>query len=91
MMPMRLSTSVLTLTAGLVLAGSACAQTTKSSQPPGKLKKQIEVMERILDEMLVDSKNVLVGGHDITRGVYVPEFGVIFTLEASILGPDHGE
>ena len=91
MMPNRLSTSVLTLTAGLVLAGSAYAQTTKSSQPPGKLKKQIEVMERILDEMLVDSKNVLVQGHDVTRGVYVPEFGVIFTMEASILSPDHGD
>ena len=83
-----LSTSALTLIAGLTLAGTAAAQ---SSQPPGKLKKQIEVMERILDEMLVDSKNVLVSGHDVTRGVYVPEFGVIFTLEAGILGPDHGE
>ena len=86
-MRIGLSTSVLTLTAGLALAGTATAQ---SSQPPGKLKKQIEVMERILDEVLVDSQNVLVSGHNVTRGVYVPEFGVIFTLEASILGPDHG-
>ena len=82
--------SVLSFAGGcLALAGSASAQST--AEMPAKLKKQISVMEKILDEMLVDSKNVLVHSHEPTRGVYLPEFGVLFTFDASILTPDRGE
>jgi hypothetical protein len=82
--------SLLSLTAGcLALAGTASAQTT--AQMPAKLKKQITVMEKVIDEMLVDSKNLLVANHEPTRGVYLPEFGVLFTLDAQILSPDRGE
>jgi hypothetical protein len=82
--------SILSIAAGcLAWAGNASAQT--AAQMPAKLKKQISVMEKVLDEMLVDSKNVLVASHEPTRGVYLPEFGVLFTLEAQILSPDRGE
>ena len=82
--------SILSLAAGcLALAGTASAQNT--AQMPAKLKKQISVMEKVIDEMLVDSKNVLVASHEPTRGIYLPEFGVLFTLEAQILTPDRGE
>jgi hypothetical protein len=82
--------SIVSLAAGcLALAGTASAQTT--AQMPVKLKKQISVMEKIVDEMLVDSKNVLVHSHEPTRGIYLPEFGVLFTFEASMLTPDRGE
>ncbi len=82
--------SILTLTAGCIaLAGAAAAQNT--GQMPARLKKQIGVLEKAFDETLVDSKNVLVASHEPTRGVYLPEFGVVFTLEAQILTPDRGE
>ncbi|HYV51114.1 MAG TPA: hypothetical protein VE910_04365 [Dongiaceae bacterium] len=82
--------SLLSLTAGcLALAGTASAQST--AQMPAKLKKQITVMEKVIDEVLVDSKNLLVANHEPTRGVYLPEFGVLFTLDAQILSPDRGE
>jgi hypothetical protein len=82
--------TMLSLAAGcLALAGTASAQNT--AQMPPKLKKQISVMEKVIDEMLVDSKNLLVASHEPTRGVYLPEFGVLFTLEAQILSPDRGE
>jgi len=58
---------------------------------PAKLKKQITVMEKVIDEVLVDSKNLLVANHEPTRGVYLPEVGVLFTLDAQILSPDRGE
>ena len=86
--------TLLSLTAGcLALAGTASAQNMGSStaQMPAKLKKQITVMEKVIDEMLVDSKNLLVANHEPTRGVYLPEFGVLFTLDAQILSPDRGE
>jgi len=82
--------TILSLAAScLALAGTASAQSTV--QMPAKLKKQISVMEKAIDEMLVDSKNVLVASHEPTRGIYLPEFGVLFTLEAQILTPDRGE
>src|SRR5262245_25473865 len=82
--------TILSAAAGcLALAGTASAQTT-ATMPP-KLKKQITVMEKVIDEMLVDSKNLLVASHEPTRGIYLPEFGVLFTLEAQILTPDRGE
>jgi hypothetical protein len=84
----------LSLTAGsLLLAAAAGAAPTGTAStdagPPAKLKKQISVMEKILDETLVDSKNLLVANHHVSRGVYLPEFGVLFTLDASILSPDN--
>jgi hypothetical protein len=52
---------------------------------PDRLKRQIGVMEKILDEVLVDSPNLLVYSHNAARGVYLDEFGVVFTLEASLV------
>ncbi len=55
---------------------------------PERLKRQIGVMEKILDEVLVDSPNLLVYSQAAARGVYLKEFGVIFTLEASLVEKD---
>jgi len=81
---------ILSLAAGcMALATTASAQTT--GQMPARLKKQIDVMEKVIDEVLIDSKNFLVPRHEPTRGVFLPEFGVLFTFDASILSPDRGE
>jgi len=53
-----------------------------------KMLRQIGVMEKIIDKVLVDSPNVLVSGMGNTRGLYVDPYGVVFTFTASILRGD---
>jgi hypothetical protein len=55
---------------------------------PQKMLRQIGVMEKIVDKVLIDSPNVLVSGMGNTRGLYVEPFGVVFTFTASILRGD---
>jgi len=50
-----------------------------------KLRKQISIMEKILDEALVDSENALVKSTHPTRGVYLDGFGFLFTMELGIV------
>ncbi len=56
--------------------------------PPGKMERQIEVMEKILDQVLIDSPNFLVSGRGNARGLWVPEFGIIMTFDAALLEKD---
>jgi hypothetical protein len=51
----------------------------------GKLRKQISIMEKVLDEALVDSKNALVKSTHPTRGVYLEGYGFVFTMELGIV------
>jgi hypothetical protein len=53
--------------------------------PPGKMAKQIDVMERILDQVLIDSPNFLVSGRGNTRGLYVPQFGIVMSFDATLV------
>ncbi|MFN8180070.1 MAG: hypothetical protein U0167_19210 [bacterium] len=57
--------------------------------PPGKMARQIDVMERILDQVLLDSPNFLVHGRPDARGLYVKEFGVIVSFDASLVEKDN--
>src|SRR5512143_2710810 len=57
--------------------------------PPGKMARQIDVMERILDQVLIDSSNFLVHGRPDARGLYVKEFGVIISFDASLVDKDN--
>ena len=82
----RLWISALTCTFGLALAGTAAAQ--QGAPNSAKLQKQIAVVEEFIDETLIESKALLVPGHDVTRGIYLQEFGVLFTLPASIITPE---
>jgi hypothetical protein len=43
-------------------------------------------MEKIIDKVLIDSPNFLVHGGDNARGLYIDEFGAVFTFEASLVG-----
>jgi hypothetical protein len=67
-----------------LVAQSLAAETVESR----KMKRQVAVMEQVLDQVLVDSPNFLVPGRDNTRGIYLPEFGALFTFEASLLQKD---
>lgn len=73
---------------GIVAAGALGLASGADAEVSAKLEKQIQVMERILDEVLVDSQNVLVGSHNPTNGVYLDEFGVVFSIEAALLPMD---
>jgi hypothetical protein len=63
-----------------------CAGTLLAQKPAhgNRMMRQIGVMEGIVDRLLLDSPNFLVSvGHN-TRGIYLPEYGAIFTFEASL-------
>jgi hypothetical protein len=73
---------------GIAAAGALGLASGADAEVSAKLEKQIQVMERILDEVLVDSQNVLVGSHNPSNGVYLDEFGVVFSIEAALLPMD---
>jgi len=63
---------------GVCLAGAVEAQ-----GPDTRLERQIGVMERILDEVMVESPNFLVHSSEPTHGLYLDEYGVLFVITAS--------
>ncbi len=73
----------LIVTVGWMLADPACAGAQGVSD---RLKRQINVMEKIIDEILVDSPNLLVGSSSPSNGLYLDEFGAVFSFEASLVG-----
>jgi hypothetical protein len=50
-----------------------------------KMARQIDVMEQILDQVLLDSPNFLVPGRDNARGLYIKNYGLVFTFDASLV------
>lgn len=74
--------AVLALAAVMIAAAGAAA-----ADPPGspKLQRQIDVFEQILNQVLVDSPNFLVPGRNAARGLYLEEFGILFTFNASLV------
>lgn len=72
----------ITLLVGISL-GCAWADDTSV---PDRTVRQIGVMEKIIDKVLIDSPNFLVHGGDNARGLYIDEFGAVFTFEASLVG-----
>lgn len=85
--PMRRMATILLgiVTATGVLMGTSRADDRRDAVT-AKMFRQIGVMEKIVDKVLVDSPNFLVRIDDNTRGLFVPEYGVIFTLDASLTG-----
>jgi len=69
-----------------LFAGPSAASDRPVSE---KLKKQIGVLEKVVDEVLRDSPNLLIYDSDPTNGVYLEEFGVIFTFQASLVDKDY--
>lgn len=57
-----------------------------SADPPDpKARREIRIIERDLDDLLIDSPNWLVPGRDNARGYYVPGHGLILSFEASLV------
>ncbi len=58
------------------------------SAPSDRLRRQVGVMEGIIDKVLLDSPNFVVSGRDDTRGVVLPDYGIVFSFNASINSRD---
>jgi hypothetical protein len=80
----------LALAAALLITPAVA--TAQDEAVPKRLDRKINVMEKVLNEVLRESPHWLVGGGgDYTRSVYLEEFGVIFSFDASLVDQDmHG-
>lgn len=88
MLKVRVARAARMLPLILLLAGTAVEVLAQSPANSRKMKREIEVLENILDQVVIDSRNVLVPSRHSVHGVYLPEFGVLFTTEASLLHRD---
>ncbi len=69
-----------TLVIPMVVSGA------QAQEVPNRLKKQIRIMEKILNEVLEESPNLLVHSTTPSHGIYLNGFGALFTFEASLVG-----
>ena len=53
--------------------------------PGRKIARQVGVLEKVLDQVLIDSPNFLVPGRNNARGIFLEEFGALLTFEASLV------
>ncbi len=87
----RAALAALLALASFVALVAAPAEPARAADSPAdrKIRRQLAVFEQIVDQVLVDSPNFLVhGGGDNARGIYLPEFGVVVSFEASLLHKD---
>ncbi len=75
--------------AAIVIAPVALVTITNAqnaSTTSRRLTRELSIMEKVIDEMLLDSRNFLVySTDDNTRGLYLEEFGVLFSFQASLV------
>jgi hypothetical protein len=74
---------LLALAAGAGALLAARAAVPAGSPGPDRLRRQVGVMEGIIDKVLLDSPNLLVSGREYTRGVVLPDYGVVFSFNAA--------
>jgi len=65
-------------------------QDAKGDPPTRKHMRETRIFERVMDDMLIDSRNWLVPGRDNTRTYHVPGHGLVVTFEASLVGRNYG-
>lgn len=72
--------------AALIVAvlGLVAVSATAADDAASRLDRKVRVMERVLDEVLIQSPNVVVSARGVTRGLVLEEYGALFTLEASV-------
>lgn len=85
-MAMRLTTGwrpVLAFAATVVVAGGLAAQSTA---PPryASLKGEIKVLEAVIDQTMAQTFAPPFGLLEKTKGAYLPDFGLVFSLEVNL-------
>ncbi|MBZ0267804.1 hypothetical protein K8I85_06580 [bacterium] len=73
--------AIIALVAGFLVTEAFAVEAPSSR----KMSRQIDVMERIIDQVLIDSPNFLVSGRGNTRGLYIGDYGTVFTFSASLV------
>jgi len=73
------------LTAVILAAGS---HPVAAGREPTRLQRQLGLMERVIDDMLVESPNYLVEDRHVTEGVERKGKGAAFVFKTSLTGPE---
>lgn len=55
-----------------------------ADNPTGPLTRKVQIMEKIFDEVLVQSENVYVSPGGSTRGLVLEGYGALFTIEGNL-------
>lgn len=76
-----LMTAILTALLGLLFVAMA-----RGEEGPGRLDRKVRVMERVLQEVLVQSKHVRVGMSGDTTGIVLDDYGAVFTFHGELGG-----
>ena len=72
-----------------ILLGVTCPRALACDPPSSeKMAKQIGVMEKIVNQVLVDSPNFFIQERENCRGMYVKDSGLVFTFSASLVEKD---
>ena len=73
--------------ASAVALGALTAAPALATEAPGseKLQRQLELFEKMTNQMLLDSPNFLVSGRSAARALYIEEFGVVVSWNASLV------
>jgi hypothetical protein len=64
--------------------GMAAVTASAADESQSRLDRKVAVMERVLDEVLVQSPNVVVSSRGVTRGLVLEGYGALFTLDARV-------
>jgi hypothetical protein len=82
-------------TLGVVFLGMISVSDISSAQTSPiqsrKLTRELSIMEKVIDQMLLDSGNFLVYSQPETRGLYLEEFGVLFSFQASLVNKNSND
>jgi hypothetical protein len=79
-------TIALIATALVILMGLFVAMSTASAGENTRLDRKVQVMERVIDEVLALSPHVMVTGAGTTHGLVLDGFGALFVLEGAVGG-----
>ena len=88
MSPLRCATLLAVALLVGAAAGSSHPAHAQDDAKERKMARQVGVLEKILDQVLIDSPNFVVPGRNNTRGIFLDEFGVLLTYEASLVDKD---
>ena len=76
------------LVIGALVMGAAAEAFAADPPPSRKMLRQVEVLEKILDQVLLDSPYFLIRSTPVARGTYLEGHGVLLTFDASLVGND---
>jgi hypothetical protein len=85
---MRPSKEILIPLAALLLGLLATRAFASDAPTSEKMARQIGVMEKILNEVLVESPNFFIQERENARGMYVKDLGLVFTFSVSLVDKD---